>query len=292
VGRYAPSPTGPLHFGSLVAAVASYLDARRAGGDWLLRIDDIDPAREVPGASAAIARALETLELHWDGPILYQSSRFSAYESALEDLLARGLAYRCRCSRRDLNADSTASRYPGTCRELRVRPAEPASIRLRVEPGMICFQDRIQGPQAHPLEEISGDFVVFRRDGLPAYHLATVLDDAYVGVTHIVRGIDLLHVTGNHVYLQRSLGLPTPEYAHIPVVINASGQKLSKQTGATGLDLRRPAKLAVDALTALGLRVPAEALSARPGEVWSWALPHWQITALTGQHALPEPAGR
>ena len=210
VGRFAPSPTGPLHVGSLATAVASYLHARQSRGEWLVRIEDIDPPREVPGAADEILRTLEAFELEWDRTVLYQSARLEAYAAAANQLLADGRAFRCRCSRSEIRAanDGESGRYPGTCRDLRV-PRGDAAVRVRVDAGLVIFDDGLQGTIETDLLATLGDYVVVRRDGLPAYHLAVVLDDAEQGVTTIVRGIDLLDSTAAHVHLQGVLDVAT-----------------------------------------------------------------------------------
>ena len=233
-GRFAPSPTGPLHMGSLTAALASWLDARAAGGRWLVRMEDLDRPRVAPGAADAILDALARLGLNWDGEVVYQSQRRDLYHRALERLAAD--TYWCGCSRREI-ADSSlglaadgAPIYPGTCRAgtLGARRA----LRLRTSPEPLAFDDRVQGPQHQVLERDIGDFVLYRADGLFAYQLAVVVDDAEQGVTDVVRGADLLDSTPRQMYLQRLLGLPTLRYLHVPVAVAASGEKLSKQTGA------------------------------------------------------------
>ena len=287
VGRFAPSPTGPLHLGSLTTAVASYLHARQNGGEWLVRIDDIDPPREVPGAADRILRALEAFDLEWDREVLYQSSRFPHYEAAARDLLGAGLAFRCRCTRSELRAqEGPAARYPGTCRDRSVPPGD-AAIRARVDPGRISVSDGLQGTSDIDLAAATGDYVIVRRDGLPAYHLAVVLDDAAQGVTTIVRGVDLLESTATHVHLQGVLGLVTPRYYHLPVVVNALGQKLSKQTGAAPIEATQP-EIAARVLEFLGLPVPAELAAERPRALWRWALERWSIERLRGRREIPE----
>jgi glutamyl-Q tRNA(Asp) synthetase len=227
VGRFAPSPTGPLHFGSLVAAVASYVDARAAGGRWLVRIEDVDEPRTVPGAADSILRCLEAYGLDWDGPVVYQSRRKELYREALRGL---GLhVFPCGCSR-------VSGIYPGTCREGLLPGREPRCWRLRVDERVVEFQDRILGRQRDALAETTGDFVLLRADGFFAYQLAVVVDDQEQGVTDVVRGEDLLESTGRQILLQRLLGYRTPRYAHIPVVRDASGDKLSKQTKAPPVD--------------------------------------------------------
>jgi glutamyl-Q tRNA(Asp) synthetase len=259
VGRFAPSPTGPLHFGSLVAAVASWLDARAAGGRWHLRIEDVDAPRTVPGMEDAILRTLEALGLGWDGPVVRQRERRARYEEALEALRRRGLVYRCRCSRREI-ADSGVHGidgvvYPGTCRHAAVAADTPAAERFVVPDETLAFEDRVQGTVAQRLAADVGDFVVLRRDGLFAYQLAVVVDDADLGVTDVVRGADLLDSTPRQIVLQRALGLPTPRYLHIPVATRG-GEKLSKQTHAPAVDASSGPAALLSALAFLGQPAP------------------------------------
>ena len=290
VGRFAPSPTGPLHLGSLATAVASFVHARQANGEWLVRIEDIDPPREVPGAADDILRTLEAFELQWDRPVLFQSHRLATYEAAADRLLASGRAFRCRCSRSEIRAanEGDSARYPGTCRDLQIPPGD-AAVRVRVDADRVIFDDGVQGTIETDLLASLGDYVIVRRDGLPAYHLAVVLDDAEQGVTTIVRGVDLLDSTAAHIHLQGLLGLPTPRYYHLPVVVNERGQKLSKQTGAMAVDARdRGTTTRVLAL--LGLAVPAGLERERPGVLWQWAAEHWSIDSLHGERELARPA--
>jgi len=254
VGRFAPSPTGPLHFGSLVAALASWLDARAADGRWLVRIEDLDPPRAVPGAADEILRTLDRLGLGWDGPVLYQSRRSASYEAALESLDT----YWCGCTRREI-ADSSIGRatdgaqiYPGTCRTGLAPGKTPRALRLRTGGEEIAFTDRVQGPQRQILEREIGDFVLLRADGQFAYQLAVVVDDAEQGVTDVVRGADLLDSTPRQIFLQRLLGYPMPRYLHVPAAVNEAGEKLSKQTGALPVDIKRKAEELARALTFLG----------------------------------------
>jgi glutamyl-Q tRNA(Asp) synthetase len=244
VGRFAPSPTGPLHFGSLVAALASYLEARAAKGKWLLRMEDLDRPREQPGAADQILRALERLGFEWDGPVLWQSARLERYRAVLEDLQQRGFAYPCGCSRKELEDSVLAidgSRvYPGTCRHGLAPGKNPRAMRLRTHAAPIAFADRIQGEIEQRVEREVGDFVLQRADGICAYQLAVVVDDLDQGVTDVVRGADLLDSTARQIHLQRILGARQPRYAHLPVAVNAAGEKLSKQTGAAPLDLANP----------------------------------------------------
>ena len=251
IGRFAPSPTGPLHFGSLLAAVASYLDARAQQGRWLLRVEDIDPPREAKHAATSILRTLEAYGFEWDGPTVFQSRSASAHADAISELDAKGLTYYCKCSRRTLGsaADGELGKiYPGTCRNKSVTGS--AAVRIRVT-GQTRFDDRIQGTQTMDLASESGDFVIRRRDGLVAYHLAVVVDDVLEGVTHIVRGIDLMPSTHRQIFIQMCLGSESPSYAHIPVAVSEDGDKLSKLTHAAPLPLERPETLLYRALIAL-----------------------------------------
>ena len=270
VGRFAPSPTGPLHFGSLVAAAASFVDARAAGGRWLVRMEDVDTPRIQPGAADAILRALDDFGLYWDGPVLYQSDRIAAYDAALETLRSGGAAYPCGCSRKEI-ADA---RYTGICRA-GLRGRHPRAWRVRTGPEVIRFVDRLQGEQQQVVEEYCGDFIALRADGLFAYQLAVVVDDAFQGITDIVRGADLLDSTARQIHLQRLLGYPTPSYLHTPVVVNNDGQKLSKQTLAPGIDSSDALRLIRDALTFLGHTPPKELGAV--DELWQWAIGNWSV---------------
>lgn len=244
VGRFAPSPTGPLHFGSLVAALASYMEARAAKGKWLLRMEDLDTPREQPGAADEILRALDRLGFEWDGPVTRQSARLERYRAVLEDLSRRGFAYPCGCSRKELEdsalAIDGARIYPGTCRRGLAPGKHARAVRLRTHAAPIAFADLVQGEIEQRVEREVGDFILQRADGLYAYQLAVVVDDLDQGVTDVVRGADLLDSTARQIHLQRILGAPQPRYAHVPVAVNTAGEKLSKQTGAAPLDLAHP----------------------------------------------------
>jgi len=235
-GRFAPSPSGLLHFGSLATALSSYLDAKSRGGIWLVRMEDLDMARNVPGAESEILRCLEGFGLEWDGPVLRQSERLGHYEAALETLLQRGLAYPCGCSRRDLLSDETSSpaepRYPGSCRAGLANGKTTRSFRYKTNELEVIFNDRLYGQYRQRVDQAVGDFVVRRADGPFAYQLAVVVDDAAQGITDVVRGADLLDSTPRQIALQQALGLPTPRYLHVPLALNAQGEKLSKQTRA------------------------------------------------------------
>ncbi|MFM0739528.1 tRNA glutamyl-Q(34) synthetase GluQRS [Paraburkholderia xenovorans] len=263
-GRFAPSPTGPLHFGSLVSALASWLDARAHRGSWLVRIEDIDGPRTIPGAAEDILATLERFGMHADEPPLWQSRRTARYRQALEQLQAGGLVYPCGCTRKEIadsllhaHARNTTLAYPGTCRSgLHGKPAR--AWRLRVPDGdaaAITFEDRWQGPQTQNLATEVGDFVLRRADDQWAYQLAVVVDDADAGITHIVRGADLMDSTARQIYLQRCLGVPTPAYLHVPVVTNERGEKLSKQNGAKALNTGEPLAALSAAARHLGLEL-------------------------------------
>ncbi|MDJ0940126.1 MAG: tRNA glutamyl-Q(34) synthetase GluQRS [Woeseiaceae bacterium] len=287
VGRFAPSPTGPLHFGSLLAAVASYLEARHRNGRWLVRIEDMDPPREQPGADRLIVNALEHYGFEWDDDISYQGASADAHREALDRLAESGLSYHCNCSRKDL-ADAPRGPlgiiYPGTCRA--GCDADEYAVRVRTTDEPIGFEDRLQGRQEQRLETESGDFVVLRRDGLVAYHLAVVVDDHLQGITDIVRGIDLMDSTPRQIWLQRCLGLHTPTYAHIPVAVHADGSKLSKLTGAPAIPLDRAVPVLVAALAALGQSPPDGLDTGSLDEVWKWAIEHWQLGVLRGKTSV------
>lgn len=244
VGRFAPSPTGPLHFGSLVAALASCMEARSATGKWHVRIDDLDQPRAQPGAADEILRTLERFGLEWDGPVLVQSARLERYRATLDELTRRGLAYPCSCTRKELEdsalAIDGARIYPGTCRRGLAPGKTARALRLRTHGAPIGFDDAVQGRVEQRVEQEVGDFVLRRADGIIAYQLAIVVDDMDQCVTDVVRGADLLDSTARQIHLQRLLGAHTPRYAHVPVALNAAGEKLSKQTGARPLDLADP----------------------------------------------------
>lgn len=285
-GRFAPSPTGPLHFGSLVAALASCLDARSQGGAWLLRMEDVDAPRNVPGAAEAILTCLEAHGFAWDGPVLWQSTRLEAYQAALEQLLAEGKAYPCACSRKEIAAASSRPAldggllYPGSCRAGLPPGRSPRAWRLQVDSERVSFEDRIQGRQSQDLARDVGDFVLFRADGQFAYQLAVVVDDAFQGINQVVRGADLLDSTPRQLFLQQQLGYSRPVYAHLPVATNGAGEKLSKQTRAPALEVARAAANLVEALRFLGQAPPDELARATVAEVWAWARSHWQFAAI------------
>ncbi len=295
-GRFAPSPTGPLHFGSLVAAVGSYLDARTQGGEWLVRMEDVDTPRNQPGAADDILRTLEAFGFAWDGPVLWQSTRGAAYGEALEALKRDGQVYGCACSRKEIADSATHAAidgglaYPGLCRAGLPAGREARAWRLRVDDREIAFDDRLQGRVAQHLAHDVGDFVLRRADGLFAYQLAVVVDDAWQGITDVVRGADLLASTPRQIALQRSLGYPEPVYAHLPVAANPAGEKLSKQTLAQALRVDQASAELVAALRFLGQAVPGELSRASVAEVWAWARAHWSFAAVPRQALIVLPA--
>jgi len=281
VGRFAPSPSGPLHAGSAVAALASYLDAKAHDGVWLVRMEDLDTPRNVPGADRVILQQLEALGMQWDGEVLYQSRRLGIYQRAFDALLSLNLVYPCGCTRREI-ADSVLRMqgyfpegerpYPGTCRLGLPKGRQALSWRLRVAQGQIAFKDRWQGPVTQDVAQAVGDFVLRRADGIWAYQLAVVGDDAEQGVTHVVRGEDLLSSTARQMMLGEMLGLVRPEYLHVPLVTDAEGQKLSKQNGAAALDLSDPLGVLMRAWVALGFD-PLPVVDVRG--FWAAAIPVW-----------------
>ena len=276
IGRFAPSPTGPLHFGSAVAALASFLQARSRDGQWFVRIEDIDPPRERAGATTAILKALVELGLEWDGEVRYQRHRSSAYDNALEQLRAAGMTFACACTRKQLNDGP----YPGTCRNGVATGLIGRSLRVKVDITEIGFDDLLQGRYHQRLDQDVGDYIVKRADGLYAYHLAVVVDDAADGVSEIVRGVDLLDSSPRQIYLQNLLGLNTPNYAHIPVVLNQSGTKLSKQTAAAAIDLTTSRRVLIDALEFLQQAPPPELHQQTQDEIIQWAIANWDITSV------------
>ncbi len=283
-GRFAPSPSGPLHFGSIVAALGSYLQARANGGEWLLRIDNIDPPREVPGAADAILRELARLGLQWDGEVCFQAQRVPAYRAALAQLSATHQVYACVCSRREAGHGA----YPGTCRERDEAPLAGCTQRLRVRPVTITIHDRLQGGYTQTPSEACGDFVLWRADDWPTYHLAVVVDDAWMGVTEIVRGVDLLDSTPRQRYLQQCLGLPTPRYCHLPLALDVDGSKLSKLTLAAPVTGRPASEVLTLALRFLGHPPPPDALGAAPATLLAWACGAWSLAHVPLQSRRPD----
>ena len=313
IGRFAPSPTGPLHFGSLIAALASYCDAKSQQGLWLVRMEDLDQPRTQAGAAEHILQQLNAFGFHWDGDVVYQSQRSALYTQALESLATlpsksnhlkasqQSIIYPCTCTRKEIVDSSTlhgieGAIYPNTCR---TNPIKPSAIKTNVQPAFriktdgvnITFNDAIQGFVKQDLQQDIGDFVIKRADGLFAYQLAVVVDDAAQGITHIVRGADLLHSTPRQIYLQQLLGLQTPQYAHVPLAQNAQGEKLSKQTLANALNLDNARLQLVSALQFLGQNPPSSMIKQPCTAILEWAVSNWQLAAIPKQVAyLPQYA--
>ena len=286
VGRFAPTPSGPLHFGSLVAALASFLDARAHQGQWLVRIEDIDPPRCQDGASDDILRTLDTFGLHWDGYIGYQSQQQQSYLHALEQLQQQDLLYPCICSRSQLQGQTI---YPGNCRN-QSPPSEQASAwRIKVPCMKLGFDDLIMPAYEENLAQQVGDFILQRKDGLFAYQLAVVVDDAQQGITHVIRGADLYQQTPRQVFLQRCLNLSTPSYGHIPLIINNAGQKLSKQNLATAISASQGPELMSQALQRLGQNLPSELKGAPVAEQLAWSIASWKRKKVPAFYQDPVP---
>jgi glutamyl-Q tRNA(Asp) synthetase len=292
-GRFAPSPTGPLHFGSLVAAVGSYLSARAQGGTWLVRMEDLDPPREAKGAADDILRTLEAYGFEWDGEILYQSRRRDAYEAALDALRRQGALYACGCTRKEI-ADSSVHGiegpvYPGTCRAGLAAGRSARALRVRTDKAVIAFDDRAQEKQQSHLEREIGDFVVRRADGFYAYQLAVVVDDAEQSITEIVRGADLLTSTPRQIHLQHLLGFVTPSYLHLPAALNTQGEKLSKQTRAVALARTDPVPVLWQALAFLGQCPSPEWQAAPLTDFWAAAVARWSEAEIPRQAGIVLP---
>ncbi len=286
-GRFAPSPTGALHFGSLIAAVASYCQAKAHNGEWLLRIEDIDRPREVAGASDNIIHQLEVFGFCWDGPVSFQHERIAYYQAALEQLQEQQLIYPCICSRKDIAKVNPYGIYPGTCRNgLATTPPSTTSWRIRTESSNIVFIDHIQGGVNCRLDHEVGDFVLKRADGLFSYQLAVAVDDALQGITEVVRGYDLLDSTPRQIFIQQALGYSSPEYAHHPVAVNSSGEKLSKQTFAEAIQLQDAVQSIYKALTFLGQSPPPELQFESVERLWEWAIEHWQLSKIPTSESI------
>lgn len=283
-GRFAPSPTGDLHLGSLYTAAASYLDAQAHEGRWLLRIDDLDTPRVVPGSADGILRTLEGFGFEWDGEVIYQSHRTSAYSAAVQCLAQAGLTFPCSCSRSQL-ADE--ERYPGYCRERPLSMNGPTSTRLRVEPGFIQFTDLIQGTFRQDVAAAVGDMVIRRRDDVFTYVLAVVVDDAAENISHVVRGADLLDNTPRQIYIQRALGLPTPQYAHVPVLLEPGGKKLAKSARSVHLEVSSAISQLFQVFHLLGLHPTDEIKTATIPEAWRWGRRQWMNVPRVRQLSLP-----
>lgn len=295
IGRFAPSPTGPLHFGSLVCALASFLDARYQSGRWLVRIEDIDPPREIPGATATILQQLSDHGLTWDGELLYQSSRTEAYRDAIEDLQRADIAYNCDCPRQRITA--LGGIYDGHCRDRQVM--NNAAVRLQVpaeSESTVSFRDLIMSDYSQNLSTEAGDFVIQRRDGLFSYQLAVTVDDQFQNISHIIRGADLIDSTPRQIFLQNCLNLlsadksPAITYGHLPMAVNCEGQKLSKQNHAAALIAGEESQNLWLALEWLQQQPPAELRAESVGRILDWAIGNWSIENIPKQMAVPAPA--
>jgi glutamyl-Q tRNA(Asp) synthetase len=284
-GRFAPSPTGPLHFGSIITAVASYADARAQQGEWLLRIEDVDAPRTVPGSADDILRTLEALGFEWSGEVLYQTQRLAAYQAALQQLQQQDLVYRCTCTRSELQMLSPHGIYPGLCADKHHAEHSEHAVRLRVPDKRFALTDYVMRHYEQNLQNDVGDFVIRRRDGLFAYQLAVVVDDAYQGITHIVRGADLLDSTPRQMYLQQCLGYPATQYMHLPLAINLDGEKLSKQTYAP--HIKTDSAILFDTLNFLGQQVPAELAHESCDAIWQWSITNWQREKIPKNNQRP-----
>lgn len=281
IGRFAPSPSGPLHFGSLVAALGSYFQAKAQQGQWLVRIEDLDPPREVPGAADLILRTLEAYGLHWDGQILYQSQRLDAYQAQIDQWRRSGDAYLCQCTRKQIKA--TGGFYSGTCRDKALSDTTSCAVRLTMSQPTYQFDDLKHGTIDIPRALADEDFIIKRRDGYFAYNLAVVLDDIEQGVTQVVRGADLIEPTGRQISLYKLLGQTPVSYLHLPLAIGENGQKLSKQNHAPAIDLQDPTPALLDAIRFLGLPMTPELSSGSVEEIIAWGVENWSI------EALPQP---
>ncbi|PAU86219.1 tRNA glutamyl-Q(34) synthetase GluQRS [Pseudomonas sp. WN033] len=286
IGRFAPTPSGQLHFGSLLAALASYLDARQAGGQWLVRIEDLDLPRNLPGAADQILQTLDTYGLHWDATVLWQSQRTDYYQHLIDQLLAAGQAFYCDCSRRELQVH--AGIYPGTCRQRQLPAAADRAIRVQVDDHPLSFIDRLQGPFTQRLQTEVGDFIIRRRDGIIAYQLAVVADDIAQQVSDVVRGADLLDSTPRQLWLYQLLGARPPRHLHIPLAMRRDGEKLSKRLASTPLAAEQAPATLFRALQVLAQEPPAELAGADVSELLGWATSHWQPERLPARQQLPE----
>lgn len=285
-GRFAPSPTGPLHIGSLFTAVAAFLDARAQAGLWQLRIDDLDTPRAEPGATDRILASLEAHGLLWDGPVVFQSQRRERYEQALAELAQQDRVFYCRCSRRQRVPGQP---YPGTCAAVRV-PRDDAAIRFQPDTGSLGFEDRLQGRIETDLVRTTGAYIIWRRDRIPGYPLATAVDDGGDDINQVVRGADLLDQTGPQLALMASLKLAAPTYAHVPVLLGPDGSKLSKQAGAQPLSDRNASANLCAVLALLGIPVPVGEQHAPPQELLMQAASRWDSSRLAGQKSLGAPS--
>lgn len=275
-GRFAPSPTGPVHYGTLVAAVGSYLQAKKNNGEWLMRMEDVDSQRKVDGADTDILHTLENFGFEWDGEIIYQTKQTEHYQQALEKLIARSMAFPCLCSRKQL-AETDSKIYPGTCRHHSLPEKRQHAIRVLSRDINIEFNDAVLGKRSQNIKRQCGDFIIKRRDGLFAYQLAVVIDDAMQNISEVVRGADLLDSTPRQIYLQQLLNYSTPKYCHLPLAVDGSGDKISKSENATRVDIKNKEKLLISTLIFLGQKPPDDLVKSHINDIWLWAIKHWKI---------------
>ncbi len=278
VGRFAPSPSGPLHFGSLVAALGSYLQAKANHGKWLVRIEDLDPPREMPGASEAILEALQAYQLLWDDEVVYQSQRHHLYQAQIDAWLENGDAYYCHCTRKQIKEHGGF--YPGTCRDKHLKEG---AIRLKMTRPVASFFDQKHGTIHIPEQLVNEDFIIKRRDGLFAYNLAVVLDDIDQGVTEVVRGADLIEPTGRQISLYQTLGQPEVSYLHLPLAMDDNGNKLSKQNHATAIDINNPKPALLKAMTFLGFDIPEDIKASEIAQILRWGCENWRLEQLPAE---------
>ena len=283
-GRFAPSPSGPLHFGSLIAALGSYFQAQSQQGKWLVRMEDLDPPREMPGAADIILRQLEAYGLHWDGDVMYQSRRHNAYQTQINEWLNSGQAYYCQCTRRQIKA--SGGYYSGTCRDKRLNEG---AVRIRVEQPVYRFDDEKQGVIEIPQSLAKEDFIIKRRDGLFAYNLAVVLDDIEQGITQVVRGADLIEPTGRQISLYKMLNTRPVSYLHLPLATDSRGNKLSKQNHATAIDLQQPKPTLIRAMAFLGFELPRDIAEGNLDEIVSWGSRNWSLNQLPSETEITSP---
>jgi len=285
-GRFAPSPTGQVHFGTLLAAVGSYLQAKKNDGEWIVRMEDVDLTRKVEGADTGILHTLEAFGFEWQGEVLYQSTQNEFYENALQQLIKQSLVFPCLCTRKQL-AESGSDIYPGNCRQRQLPEKNDRALRIITQNIDITFNDAIMGQQSQNMAQQCGDFIIKRRDSLFAYQLAVVVDDAMQGITEIMRGADLLDSTPRQIYLQHLLGYKTPAYCHLPLAVDANGNKISKSEGATRVDVKNRKKQLCDVLAFLGQKPPADLATCNINDIWQWATDNWKLNAVPQNKRMP-----
>lgn len=287
-GRFAPSPSGSLHLGSLYTAVASFLEARAKNGQWLVRIDDADTLRNVEGTADDILKTLETFGLHWDEALFYQTRQQAHYEATMETLRQKKLVYPCICTRKALAALHNHGVYPGFCRDKNLSTDKPHALRVKTDSGIIKFEDELQGLVCHDIAADYGDFIIKRKDNIIAYQLAVVVDDELQQISHVVRGLDLLDSTPRQMYLQKLLGFKTPTYLHIPIITDENGDKLSKQTFAKAIDKKNPEKTLFYVLKLLKQQPPADLENTPISELLEWAIANWRVEHLKNITTIPD----